>query len=275
MAEGMPAKFDVSVVIATVCRPTLERAVQSVFRQKFAGRIQVLVGVDVDPYGRSAQTYERLHAACPPHVALAWLDLGWSTSARHGGVHSSYFGGGLPSALSFLAHSQFVMYLDDDDWLEPTHVARVMEAIRGKSWAFGLSFYADGERGVALGVDRMESVGPGAGVFKERYGGFVRRSGMLLDKLKCAGVLHLWSCALTRAGDGEDRLVFDVLRRQPYGFSDFPSVNYSLDPADGMHAQRVRYLESMGVDCGRLRQAGVPYSLSSRRGSGLAPLPGT
>ncbi len=37
--------YDVAVVIPTIGRPVLERAVQSVFRQDFPGTIQILIGV--------------------------------------------------------------------------------------------------------------------------------------------------------------------------------------------------------------------------------------
>ncbi len=38
--------FDVAVVMPTIVRPTLGRALASILNQNFAGRIQVLIGVD-------------------------------------------------------------------------------------------------------------------------------------------------------------------------------------------------------------------------------------
>ena len=40
-----------SVVIATIGRLTLLRAVKSIFDQKFEGKIQILIGIDIDQYG--------------------------------------------------------------------------------------------------------------------------------------------------------------------------------------------------------------------------------
>ncbi len=48
---GLQLPFDAAVVIATVLKPTLTRAVCSVFNQSFAGRIHVLIGVDPRPAG--------------------------------------------------------------------------------------------------------------------------------------------------------------------------------------------------------------------------------
>jgi len=38
--------FDAAVVMPTLLRPSLERAVRSVFAQDLGGRIQLLIGVD-------------------------------------------------------------------------------------------------------------------------------------------------------------------------------------------------------------------------------------
>ena len=41
-------KHDVAVVVPTLCRDSLIRAVHSVYRQNYSGSIQVLVGVDFE-----------------------------------------------------------------------------------------------------------------------------------------------------------------------------------------------------------------------------------
>jgi hypothetical protein len=42
-STGGQTPFDVAVVIPTVLRPTLLRAVRSIFRQDLKGRIQILI----------------------------------------------------------------------------------------------------------------------------------------------------------------------------------------------------------------------------------------
>ena len=236
-----------SVVIPTVCRPTLIRSVESLLAQVHDGSLEILIGVDRDLTGQSAQLQASIRARLKPSVALHWIELPYSTSVRHGGINPCRFGGTLRSALSWLASADRIVYLDDDDWLDPTHIADVVRAANGKAWAYGLCHYADGEKGTAYGVDPIESVGPGRGVFKKRFGGFVRSSGLLIDRRASPQVIYRWSVPFSARGDGEDRMVFDLLRRLPGGFTGRASVFYALNADDEMHKARMEFLGSQGV----------------------------
>lgn len=237
----------VAVVIVTTCRLSLARAVRSVYRQRLEGRIQILIGVDCDPNRQLDALLAELVPQCPSHVTISLINLGYSTSLRHGGVHASFYGGSLRSALTLLADSRVVVYLDDDDWFRDDHCAHVLAAIEGKKWAFSYSVYADGNTGQEYCVDEMESVGVGRGIYAERFGGFVRPSGLAIDKLQLLHVVHLWSCAAFAGGDGEDRLVFEQLRKEPHGCTGVASVCMALDPKDSMHGRRVAFMRSRGV----------------------------
>lgn len=132
-----------AVVIATVCRPSLVRAVRSVYEQDIDQPIQLLVGVDIDRFGQAEKLRRRLSKECPPHVDLVWLQSGYSTARRHGGVHRCFFGGALRTTLSFLANAPVITYLDDDDWYAPDHLRRLLSAAEGKDWAYSLCHYAE------------------------------------------------------------------------------------------------------------------------------------
>lgn len=238
----------VAVVIVTTCRAALLRAVRSVYAQRVEGRIQVLVGVDHDPHGRLDALLAELVPACPPHVTFTLFNLGYSTSRRHGGPHASFYGGSLRSALTLLADSRIVVYLDDDDWFKDDHCARVLRAIDGNKWAYAYSIYADGNTGRELCVDGLESVGVGQGIYAEAFGGFVRPSGLALDKLQLLHLVHLWSCAAFASGDGEDRLMFEQLRHEPHACTGTASVCVALDPNDALHARRLEFMRAQGVD---------------------------
>ena len=211
--------------------------------------MQILIGVDCDPNGKSEAMRATLSKECPANISLVWLDLGYSTSKRHGGVHPCCFGGSLRTALSFLADSEIVMYLDDDDWLSADHCADIVAAIRDRSWAFAYSIYADGNLGNGLYIDEIESVGVGKGIYRKKKGGFVRPSGMAINKLKLPHILHLFAESFNATGDGEDRLVFEKLRSEPHRCTGKATVYYTLDPKDGMHAQRLAFMASKGVIC--------------------------
>lgn len=241
-------RHDLSVVIVSVCRSSLIRAVESVFNQEFTGRIQVIVGVDIDLYGEELKIKNQLLSSCPDNCTLTWLNIGYSTSRRHGGVHACYFGGSLRSALSFLADSVHVMYLDDDDWLAPRHCSDMLSVIGDHHWAFGYCIYADGNTSKGICIDQIESVGVGKGVYRKMYGGFVRPSGLLFNKLNMLPVLSLWSQSPFESGDGEDRLIFEAIKELSHACSNQATVFYTLDAKDGNHDLRMTYIRQQGIN---------------------------
>jgi glycosyltransferase involved in cell wall biosynthesis len=237
---------DVSIVIISIGRKSLTRAVMSIFSQKYDGNIQILIGLDGDFYGNAESIKEFIIKACPGNMYITWIDVGYSTSKRHGGVHHCFFGGSLRTSLSFLAQSKYVMYLDDDDWLSENHCTEIMAVIEDNFWAFALCFYADGNLEKEICEDLLESVGINRGLYKDDFGGFVRPSGLLINKLKLASILHLWADALSPSGDGEDRLMFNQLRNLAHGFTGRASVYYAIDPKDSMHAKRIEFINKQG-----------------------------
>jgi tetratricopeptide (TPR) repeat protein len=202
---------DVAVVLQTILRPSLEIAVQSVYRQDFPGRIHLLIGVDVAAGDRAV--LDRLLAQCPDHVMVSILDPGYSTSRRHGGVYPNHFGGSLRTVLSYLANARLVAYLDDNDWFAADHLAALKSAIKDKDWAWSGRWLVHPVLGVPICRDEWDSVGTRPGINADRYGGFVQPSGLMLDKEACHFVLPLWSLAAFPDGSGEDRLVFDELHK--------------------------------------------------------------
>jgi len=257
LAAPGAARHAIAVVLLTTCRASLARAVRSVFRQRLDGRLQLLIGVDQDAQHQLAGLLATLLPECPPHVTVSLINLGYSTSARHGGPHASFYGGSLRSALTLLADSRVVAYLDDDDWYKEDHCASLLRAIDGNKWAYAYSVYADGNSGQELCVDGIESVGVDQGIYAARFGGFVRPSALAIDKLQLLHIVHLWSCAAFAGGDGEDRLVFGQLRREPHGCTGNATVCCALDPNDALHAQRLQFM----------RERGVQYSGAAKIGS--------
>src|SRR5579859_4911795 len=174
--------FDAAVVIPTTCRSSLLRAVSSVFGQIGVSRIQVLIGVDVVE-GDSTVISDVL-AARPSAHAVTLLNLGYSTSVRHGGVHCAGDGGSLRPILTYAANSRFVAYLDDDNWLHETHLQLLLAAIRDRDWAYTLRYLVDPDTMEVAAVDRWESVGPNKGIYRDQLGGFVDSNCLMIDKLK-------------------------------------------------------------------------------------------
>ena len=245
-SNSVQEPFDAAVVIPTTCRPSLLRAATSVFRQVGVKRLQVLIGIDV--IGGAPGIIEQVMAACPAAHAVTVLNLGYSTSARHGGVHAAGDGGSLRTILTYAANSRHVAYLDDDNWFHETHIERLLAAIDGKDWAYTLRWFVDPETLQPLAIDRWESVGPGQGVFAQQFGGFVDPNCLMIDKLKCDAVIRCWGMSMSadQRRRTADRVVFDVLRRQPsVGFTGAPTSYYVIAPIDADSTYRLKWIREL------------------------------
>jgi hypothetical protein len=158
VSQPLQKPFDAAVVIPTLCRPSLLRAATSVFQQAGVARLQVLIGIDV--VRGEASVIDAVLAARPPQHAVTVVNLGYSTSIRHGGVHLAADSGALRTILTYCANSRFVTYLDDDNWMHETHIQRLLAAVKDRDWAYTLRFLVDPDTQETLAVDRWESVGP-------------------------------------------------------------------------------------------------------------------
>lgn len=233
----------VAVVIPTILRPSLARALTSVFAQEFDGRIQILVGID-KPQG-SIGMLEATCGMAPSHCVVQALYPGYSTSVRHGGLCDACDGGALRTILSYMANAPLIAYLDDDNWWGKRHLATLAQAIAQVDWAFSLRWFVHPSTAHPICIDEWESVGPGGGVY-ENSGGWVDPNCLMIKRTRCAPVIPWWTVPLPgdQNGMSADRLVFDYLRRnrQSAGTGE-ASAFYTLDPNDGLHAKR---LEVMG-----------------------------
>lgn len=253
MREEAPASLNidqdpaaVAVVVPTILRPSLLRAARSVFRQDFPGRIHLLVGIDV-PLG-DRTVLDAVREECPPHIMLTVLDLGYSTSRRHGGLCSNFYGGALRTVLSHAANAPLVAYLDDNDWFAADHLASLCRAIAGRQWAFSHRWIVDPATLWPICPDEWDSLGPGKGINAERFGGFVQPSTLMIDKTACHGMLHLWSLAAFPDGTGEDRLVFDALNRTFAWGATGRATTYCTATAESvLHDHHRREFEARGL----------------------------
>ncbi len=233
----------VAVVIPTILRPTLVRAVQAVFAQNFPGRIHILIGIDA-----LLGSLDLLDEACagrPSHCVVQALYPGYSTSVRHGGVTRSNSGGSLRCVLSLLANSHRIAYLDDDNWFHPDHLASLCAAAEHAPWAYSLRWFMHPETARPICIDNWESVGHGKGIFAERFGGFVDTNCLLIDKRVCEPALLAWNAPLPGDADGqsEDRMVYDLLRRSyASAGTNRATTYYQINPADGIHPIRLQLM---------------------------------
>ncbi|MDZ7630579.1 MAG: glycosyltransferase family A protein [Gemmatimonadaceae bacterium] len=267
----LQAPFDVAVIIPTVLRPTLADALQSVFAQRFPGRIQVLVGIDA-PLG-DASLLARACEGRPSNVVVQALYPGYSTSVRHGGLHPARDGGVLRVLLSYLANSRRITFLDDDNWWHPDHLAGMVAALDGHDWAWALRWFVHPHTRRPVCIDEWESIGPGRGCFAKTHGGWVDPNGVMFDKLACEPVLRWW--AIPVPGDAKamsaDRQVFHLLNTNYRGRgTDSATVFYQVDESDDMHRFRQSWMGERYVHAGIPEPAGGGASSASAAGTGPA-----
>jgi hypothetical protein len=236
--------FDAAVVMPTTLRATLRDALASIFGQNFRGTIQVLIGIDT-PKGDLAA----IEAACalrPRNVAVHLFWPGYSTAARHGGVMKPGDGGALRSILTFLANSPYVAYLDDDNWWGPNHLKLMRTAIAQADWAFSLRWFVHPETRRPICVDEWESLGPGAGYFQKRFGGFVDPNCLMINKLACPQAAQYWCLPLLNNPMLGDRAVFEhLLKHHHFRGTGRPSVFYTMNASDGLHPIRIARMRAL------------------------------
>lgn len=57
--------------------------------------------------------------------------------------HSQYNGHRIYGGLSFLCNSDYVMFLDEDNWIDPNHVESLINVAENNDWAFSLRKIVD------------------------------------------------------------------------------------------------------------------------------------
>ena len=246
-SENIQGQADVAVCVQTVLRPSLERAVASIFSQEFAGTIQIIICID--KYLGDVGLLKRLRKQCPRNMAVTLIDLGYSTSIRHGGVYSNNFGGAMRTVGSYAANSRWIAYLDDDDWYGPTHLSQLKRAVLGRAWAFSKRWWVSPYSLRPMCIDALENLGPTAGLYADS-GGFACPSTLILDKLECHHALPYWAIASSPHGDGEDRSLFAQLPKgiDRFGATDEATAYCVAKPEDSMHSARQKALQDVGYD---------------------------
>ena len=109
------------VVIPTTGAPELEQAIQSVLEQTVP--CDVLVIFDGSAYARPL--------ALPPAANVFVMTLPFNTGkARTGllqeGLPRHWFGARVQTAAAYIVNNDYVMILDQDNWLQPNHVESCM-----------------------------------------------------------------------------------------------------------------------------------------------------
>lgn len=113
------------VVIPTTGSPELGDAVRSVLAQTHAAT-ELWVVIDGPEFAARAKEIIAPYEAADPRISS--LVLPANTGANGWNGHRIY------AAVSFLFNHDYILYLDQDNWFEPDHVASLVDACETNGW---------------------------------------------------------------------------------------------------------------------------------------------
>ncbi|BBK33954.1 hypothetical protein STHU_45880 [Allostella humosa] len=262
---GQPAQApaEVAVVISTVLRPSLLRAVRSVFDQEHDGTVLLAIGCDRLDGGLELEALRRLLDQRPARMGALLLTPGYSTARRNGGIHAGRGGGAMRTILSFLANAPRVAFLDDDSWYLPQHLGDLLRAVDGFDWAFSMRWFA-AEDGRLLCRDQWESLGPGRGMYARISGGLIDTNCYIVDKRQAILPLSAWTMVTKEDGSGQDRQMLQMLTRMhSVGWTGRHSVAYALRP--GSRLWRLAHAPQFHDRLAAAGRRGLSYDETFRR----------
>jgi glycosyltransferase involved in cell wall biosynthesis len=202
----------VAVVTPTIGAKTLSKCIQSV----------------------EAQTYENLtHYVFldgeEEHGDKIWNQLQGASKVKtirlEENVGKGWYGHRVYAACSFLVNADVICYLDEDNWIEPNHVEKLVEVLKeGNDWAYSLRKIYDKE-GNYLCEDNCESLGKWPVYFNDSVH-HIDTSSFAIRRDVAITIGHAWYGQW-----GADRQFFTNLKRNftRYECSNEYSLCYRLD----------------------------------------------
>jgi glycosyltransferase involved in cell wall biosynthesis len=197
----------VTVVTATTGHRFLSRCLKSIQEQTF-GPLQHFVVSDGIEH---REKVERAAATLPSvRGTLCVLSLPYPTGKEGWCGHRIY------AAISLLCNTEFVCFLDDDNWFEPDHIVSLISGIRANdsAWAFSLRQIFDSE-GNFVAPDNCESLGNLHPVFTDDSDRLIDTNCYLLRREVAVACAPLWyRSAVPTAGLPADRTVTQFLLKE-------------------------------------------------------------
>ncbi len=216
-----------TVITATTGNPILKKCIESVERQSHTV-VQHLIFIDGKE--RHNKVYDIIDSKTPlerrpyTYYNIDVVPLPYSIGKDRWNGHRIYGSG------AYIAEGEFVMFLDDDNYLEPNHIEECLKVIEsGKDWSYSLRSLVSPD-GVSLGKDDCESLGKWSSILHPQdY--FIDVNCYFLPRKLAVGVSPLWFRKFREPGQPEvDRVLCSALRANVPNFdcSYKYSVNYTV-----------------------------------------------
>lgn len=153
----------VTVITATVGNPLLEKCLRSVANQTHKDIQHLLVVDGPEHHKKVGEVVQQLEVHQDVNLShLNTLAMPYSIGKDRWNGHRIYAAG------AFQAEGDFIIYLDDDNSLEPTHIKDCLDVIAaGNDWAYSFRNIVD-KNHKFLYQDNCESLGKWASVLGEK-----------------------------------------------------------------------------------------------------------
>jgi glycosyltransferase involved in cell wall biosynthesis len=241
------SKDTVTVITATIGHRFLGRCAESVQRQTYPHVEHYVVADGIEHHEKMVRGLDAFRGARKKLVATV---LPYATGKEGWCGHRIY------AAFSMLCNTEFVCFLDDDNWFEPDHIESLVNAMRATNAAWGFSLRRIMDAGANfLALDQCESLGNLHPVFDNPIDWHVDTNCYLLRRETAVAVAPVWYRPIAGAINHvtADRMVVRYLMQS------FPaicssrkySVNYTADAKstsvnpkfflDGNRIMRERY----------------------------------
>jgi cellulose synthase/poly-beta-1,6-N-acetylglucosamine synthase-like glycosyltransferase len=211
----------VSIITPTTGNPILLKNIQSVRNQTYKNiqHLIVIDGAERQPAVLSAFSSVKFPVSNPLKETV--VALPYSVGKDRWNGHRMY------AAMTYLCEGEYVMFLDEDNFLEPDHVESCMKVIEsGKDWTFSYRKIVDKE-GKFICNDDCESLGNWPSVL-DQTDYFIDVNCYFLPKILAVYVSPIWYRKAREPGVPEvDRVLCPNLKQMASNHDS--TYNYSVN----------------------------------------------
>lgn len=182
----------IAVVTPTIGSKHLKQCVESVQKQTYKNLTHYIF---ID----GCEHRSKVKTVVPLSSNIKYIDM-------EENVGKGWYGHRVYAACSFLVNADAIIYLDEDNWLEPTHVEEMVATLGVHDWAYSLRKIYDKE-GNYLCKDNCESLGRWPTFFNDQVF-HIDTSCFIVRRDVCVSIGHAWYGQW-----GADRQFFSALAK--------------------------------------------------------------
>ena len=243
----------VTVITASCGNPRLRDNLASVAAQDHED-VEHLLFMD-GPERYESIEYEIEKASLPPGNNLNIIKLPYPVGTNGWNGHRMYAAG------PFLANGDFVLWLDDDNTLEPNHISSLLEVIKaGNDWAYSFRNIVD-KNGEFLCQDNCESLGKWASVLNEKDF-FIDVNCYFIPTTLAIHLGPAWYRRFRQPGQPEvDRVLSSTLMQNGLKFDTTYSYTVNYTVGNTQNSVQKEFFDRGNKEMRRRHPDGLPWKL--------------